>query len=75
MKVIGGDGGNRTRVRKSIRTGVSERRRLFKIPYIAAKRQAAILGSPKAVTAEGALRRSRSPLNDTLAEPWCSQVG
>ena len=58
----GGDGGNRTRVRKSIRTGVSERRRLFKFPYKSAKRQADLLGSPPVVTAAGTSHRSWSPL-------------
>ena len=62
MKVIGGDEENRTPVRKSIHTGVSERRRLFAFPYTFAKRQADVLGSSKSVTAAGALRRSRSPL-------------
>ena len=58
----GGDGGNRTRVRKSIRTGVSERRRFFKFPYKDVKRQTSLLGSSKTVIAAGALRYSRSPL-------------
>lgn len=58
----GGDGGNRTHVRKSIHTGVSERRRLFKFPYTAAKRQAAVLGSSQSVTAAGAGSSSLSPL-------------
>ena len=47
----GGDEENRTPVRKSIHTGVSERRRLFKFPCKAAKRQAALFGSSKSVTA------------------------
>ena len=58
----GGDEENRTPVRKSIHTGVSERRRLFEFPYKDAKRQASLLGSSESVTAAGAGRCSRSPL-------------
>ena len=58
----GGDGGNRTRVRKSVRTGVSERRHIFTFPYAAVKCRTAVLGSPLSVIKAEALLYSRSPL-------------
>ncbi len=58
----GGDEENRTPVRKSIHTGVSERRRFFEFPCKDVKRQTSLRGSSYCVTAAGTSHRSRSPL-------------
>ena len=58
----GGGDGSRTHVQKSIRIGVSERRRLFTFPYADVRRQTSALGSSQAVTGAGAHPCSRSPL-------------
>ena len=62
MRIFGGGDGSRTHVQKSIRIGISERRRLFTFPYADVRRQTSALGSSKAVTGAGAHPCSRSPL-------------